>query len=149
MNRLNLSRFETAYKGCSPAHFGREAAATKEVMKKSKEELMAELKENLEKGRKKATAKEDVVVRGSTGLRLSEFVQISEFFQLYITDFCQISESFAKSVKFNYKMVKKDCSFSQNSLWNGLFLECNSQMHCFIARLDVEGIVRYFFFSML
>ena len=37
-------------------------------------------------------------VRGSTGLRLSEFVQISEFFQFYITDICQISESFAKSV---------------------------------------------------
>ena len=36
--------------------------------------------------------------RGSTGLRLSEFVQISEFFQFYITDICQISESFAKSV---------------------------------------------------
>ena len=36
--------------------------------------------------------------RGSSGLRLSEFVQISEFFQFYITDICQISESFAKSV---------------------------------------------------
>ena len=89
------------------------------------------------------------LILDSTGLRLSEFVQISEFFQLYITDFCRISESFAKSVKFNYEMVKKDCSSSQNSLWNCLFLKCNSQMHCFIARLDVEGIVRYFFFSML
>jgi len=39
-----------------------------------------------------------LLIRGSTGLRLSEFVQISEFFQFYITDICQISESFAKSV---------------------------------------------------
>ena len=31
--------------------------------------------------------------------RLSEFVQISEFFNIYITDICQTSESFAKSIK--------------------------------------------------
>ena len=37
-------------------------------------------------------------VRGLSGLRLSEFVQISEFFSIYITDICQTSESFAKSV---------------------------------------------------
>ena len=36
--------------------------------------------------------------RGPNGLRLSEFVQISEFFSIYITDICQTSESFAKSV---------------------------------------------------
>ena len=39
-----------------------------------------------------------MLIRGSTGLRLSESVQISEFCQFYITDICQISESFAKSV---------------------------------------------------
>ena len=37
-------------------------------------------------------------VRGFTHLRLFEFVQISEVFQFYITDFCQTSESFGKSV---------------------------------------------------
>ena len=37
--------------------------------------------------------------RGPSRLRLSEFVQISEFFNIYITDICQTSESFAKSVK--------------------------------------------------
>ena len=37
--------------------------------------------------------------RGLSGLRLSEFAQISEFFNIYITDICQTSESFAKSVK--------------------------------------------------
>ena len=36
--------------------------------------------------------------RGPSRLRLSEFVQISEFFSIYITDICQTSESFAKSV---------------------------------------------------
>ena len=36
--------------------------------------------------------------RGLSRLRLSEFVQISEFFSIYITDICQTSESFAKSV---------------------------------------------------
>ena len=37
--------------------------------------------------------------RGSTGLRLSEFVQIPEFFSSVLHDrHCQISESFAKSV---------------------------------------------------
>ena len=36
--------------------------------------------------------------RGPNGLRLSEFVQISEFFSIYLTDICQTSESFAKSV---------------------------------------------------
>ena len=36
--------------------------------------------------------------RGHSGLRLFEFVQISEFFGIYITDICQTSESFAKSV---------------------------------------------------
>ena len=36
--------------------------------------------------------------RGPKRLRLSEFVQISEFFSIYITDICQTSESFAKSV---------------------------------------------------
>ena len=39
-----------------------------------------------------------VQIRGLSGLRLSEFVQISEFFSIYITDICQTSESFAKSV---------------------------------------------------
>ena len=63
----------------------------------------------------------------SSSLEVLKPVQISEFFfQLYIADFCQISESFAKSVNFKYEMVKKDCSFSQNSLRNGLFMECNS-----------------------
>ena len=38
------------------------------------------------------------LIRGLSGLRLSEFVQISEFFGIYITDICQTSESFAKSV---------------------------------------------------
>ena len=37
-------------------------------------------------------------IRGLSGLRLSEFVQISESFSIYITDICQTSESFAKSV---------------------------------------------------
>ena len=40
-----------------------------------------------------------VQFRDVSGLRLSEFVQISEFFNIYITDICQTSESFAKSVK--------------------------------------------------
>ena len=40
----------------------------------------------------------DLRIRGLSGLRLSEFVQISEFFGIYITDICQTSESFAKSV---------------------------------------------------
>ena len=40
----------------------------------------------------------EVEHRGLSGLRLSEFVQISEFFSIYITDICQTSESFAKSV---------------------------------------------------
>ena len=39
-----------------------------------------------------------IYTRGLSGLRLSEFVQISEFFRIYITDICQTSESFAKSV---------------------------------------------------
>ena len=39
-----------------------------------------------------------VLARGLSGLRLSEFVLISEFFRIYITDICQTSESFAKSV---------------------------------------------------
>ena len=39
-----------------------------------------------------------LTTRGLSGLRLSEFVQISEFFRIYITDICQTSESFAKSV---------------------------------------------------
>ena len=38
-----------------------------------------------------------MVNSGLSGLRLSEFVQISEFFSIYITDICQTSESFAKS----------------------------------------------------
>ena len=37
-------------------------------------------------------------IRGPSRLRLSEFVQISEFFSIYITDICQTSESFPKSV---------------------------------------------------
>ena len=41
----------------------------------------------------------DLLIRGPNGRRLSEFVQISEFFSNYITDICQTSESFAKSVK--------------------------------------------------
>ena len=45
---------------------------------------------------KKLVAKTSV--RGLSRLRLSEFVQISEFFSIYITDICQTSESFAKSV---------------------------------------------------
>ena len=42
-----------------------------------------------------------LTLRGLSGLRLSEFVQISEFFSIYITDICQTSESFAKSVNLN------------------------------------------------
>ena len=34
--------------------------------------------------------------RGSTGLRLSEFVQISEFFQFYITDIVRHLSHFPK-----------------------------------------------------
>ena len=41
----------------------------------------------------------EVQARGPSRLRLSEFVQISEFFNIYIKDICQTSESFAKSVK--------------------------------------------------
>ena len=40
----------------------------------------------------------DVKSRGLSGLRLSEFVQISEFFRIYITYICQTSESFTKGV---------------------------------------------------
>ena len=40
----------------------------------------------------------EMASRGLSGLRLSEFVQISEFFSIYITDICQTSESFPKSV---------------------------------------------------
>ena len=36
--------------------------------------------------------------RGLSGLRLSEFVQISEFFSIYITDIFQTSELFSKNV---------------------------------------------------
>ena len=43
--------------------------------------------------------KSDVQLGGHSRPRLSEFVQISEFFNIYITDICQTSESFAKSVK--------------------------------------------------
>ena len=41
-------------------------------------------------------------LRGLSGLRLSEFVQISEFISIYITDICQTSESFTKSVNLKY-----------------------------------------------
>ena len=100
--------------------------------------------------------------RGSTGLRLSEFVQISEFFRLYITDFCQMSESFAKSINFKYEMPKKDCSSSENSLWIGLFMECIvllllqdyvwkglcafSSSPCFNGTTTVFTLVKYTFF---
>ena len=47
------------------------------------------------------------MVRGFTRLRLSEFVQISEFFQFYITDICQTSESFSKSVNLNEERAVK------------------------------------------
>ena len=48
-----------------------------------------------------------ICCRGFTRLRLSEFVQISEFFQFYITDICQTSESFSKSVNLNEEMAVK------------------------------------------
>ena len=40
-------------------------------------------------------------------LRLSEFVQISEFFSNYITDICQTSESFAKSANLKKERAKR------------------------------------------
>ena len=43
--------------------------------------------------------------RGSTGLRLSVFAQISELFQFQITDFSRQSESFAKSDILNKKRL--------------------------------------------
>ena len=48
-----------------------------------------------------------ICCRGFTRLRLSEFVQISEFFQFYITDICQTSESFSKSVNLNEERAVK------------------------------------------
>ena len=45
------------------------------------------------------------VTRGPSRLRLSEFVQISEFFSIYITDICQTSESFPKSVNLKYSTL--------------------------------------------
>ena len=41
--------------------------------------------------------------RGLSRLRLSVFVQISEFFSIYITDICQTSASFAQSVNLKYE----------------------------------------------
>ena len=71
LNKLmHLFKVYNSYKGCNPAQFGREAAGNNlhqtEVMDKSKEELMeeliAELKENLVKGREQAAAKEGIAV---------------------------------------------------------------------------------------
>ena len=45
-------------------------------------------------------------IRGPNRLRLSEFVQISELFSIYIADICQTSESFAKSVNFVFFFEK-------------------------------------------
>ena len=45
--------------------------------------------------------------RGPSRLRLSEFVQISEFFSIYITDICQTSESFAKSVNLKKERAER------------------------------------------
>ena len=45
--------------------------------------------------------------RGPKRLRLSEFVQISEFFSNYITDICQTSESFAKSVNLKKERAER------------------------------------------
>jgi len=46
-------------------------------------------------------------LRGPKRLRLSEFVQISEFFSNYITDICQTSESFAKSVNLKKERAER------------------------------------------
>ena len=45
--------------------------------------------------------------RGPNGLRLSEFVQISEFSTIYIKDICQTSESFAKSVNLKKESAER------------------------------------------
>ena len=45
--------------------------------------------------------------RGPGRLRLSEFVQISELFSIYITDICQTSESFAKSVNLKKERAER------------------------------------------
>ena len=53
----------------------------------------------------------------------SDYLSLSRYliFQLNITDFCQISESLAKSINLKYEMAKKK-HFSEN----GLFMECIS-----------------------
>ena len=83
-----------------------------------------------------------VMIRGPNGLRLSEFVQISEFFSIYITDICQTSESFAKSVNSKLERAVKDCSLSQRpkkSIEKNLFMVC--QRHGFLAQPGVLGII--------
>ena len=55
-------------------------------------------------------------------LRLSEFVQISEFFSNYITDICQTSESFAKSVNSKWESTVPSINTAMTSFspiwWN-------------------------------
>ena len=62
---------------------------------------------------------EDVCSRGPKRLRLSEFVQISEFFSNYITDICQTSESFAKSDNLKLKRAERTIPSVENC-WVGL-----------------------------
>ena len=45
--------------------------------------------------------------KGPIRLRLFEFVQISDFFSIYITDICQTSESFAKTVNLKKERAKR------------------------------------------
>ena len=45
---------------------------------------------------------------GPSWRRLSQFVQISEFFQFYITDICQTSESFPISIKLKQEYTVKE-----------------------------------------
>ena len=83
--------------------------------------------------------------RGFTRLRLSEFVQISEFFQFYITDICQTSESFTKSVNLRWERADKYRSLNKRLrtfFVNKQTLPHSFWMHGLYAKCSVSGILR-------
>ena len=70
-----------------------------EVAEMDKEKLQEEMDLEWYQSEHQTVLLAAVKDRGPSRLRFSEYVQISEFFNIYITDICQTSESFAKSVK--------------------------------------------------
>ena len=86
--------------------------------------------------------------RGLSGLRLSEFVQISEFFGIYITDICQTSESFAKSVNLKWERAVPSVKDSElpfiglSKAWFSCTTRCCSDYVLFsLSRLERDNYV--------